>query len=133
MQDIGGRWNGIWKFGGLWKLLILKIIGNKFSTAVPLIELSVGQLGRSQGGTDELIDLFLVRWNHKKLSKWIINYFELPLILNHMLEHELFLRCVLGVASRNVFAEVKSNASRFLGWLLIINGFWILELNDLVL
>jgi hypothetical protein len=133
LQDIGGRWNGIRKFGGLWKLLILKIIGYKFSATVPLIELSVGQLGRSQGGTDELIDLFLVWWNHKKFTKRIINYFELPLILDHMLEHELLLGCVLGVASRNVFAEVKSNASRFLGWLLIINGFWIFEFNDLVL
>ena len=81
IEDIGRRRDDLWELVRLHELFVLEEVSHELGALVPLIEISVGQLGWPDGGADKLADLSFIPGGQHELPRGVINDLELSLVL----------------------------------------------------
>lgn len=99
--------NHLGQLVGLRELLVLEIVSNELGTVLVVIELREGQLGWPDRRADELFLTAFIRRCQQEFACGIIDDLKLALIGRYMLQNELFLRGVLGVAARDIIVALK--------------------------
>ena len=108
---ICGRRNASRKLIWRVQLLILNESAQSLRALLIVIQLEKAQLGRTDGGTDELVDFALVFGVEKELSVIPGMLMELFFELDDMLEYELFFGGVFLVGRRGVLLFFELSAS----------------------